>query len=357
MIMSHLYSRFGITINVNTGQIFIFDTDKQLLLHTLTLSDVSGLAMYKNCAKAVVTNFVSQSFVTIDLNQDPPVIDGNIPVNVRMIGVGITPDGKFAVGAGFPQDADASMLASANLITDKGVSYSSPVHSIVAVSPNGNGLVLTARINQDVVRPFFISRTGGLSDSGTDISVGKQPANITFTPDGDFAFVANIGQRSSGAPWSISILNTQDPYHVFVANSISGAYVPQSIAVSCHKKRTRIYVLTLETIEVYIFNPCAHPPTLTFIKSAPHGLIIGPAPNAVSISITQIAIDPTGTKLFVSPNSSVSPDSANLHVFSARDLSSLGTVLGVTGPGTVAICGYDPCPYDDDCNCDYDCSW
>lgn len=320
--MSHLGSNFGIVTEGSQDRISIFDADTLTVLHQIPLGiDAIDVVITPDCSRAVVISFGDKTLVQLDLQQETPIIIDTQVATFSLEDVDITPNGDFAVmvdgeGNDFIQSYDLQNKIFVSILPTSA--------QAVAVSPNGNGLVLTGKVSTDMVRRFTIDNAGVLSDTGFEItSGGDNPINITFTPDGNFAFVSNFSDTNIG------ILNTQNPNNILLANVHDIINSPQTIVVS--KDGTKVFVLTDATVEVFNFNPILA--TLTLVTSFAHGLSI-----ISYYGVDQMALDITGTQLFISAGRS-----GVLATFKT-DGTPLGNVPGIVANGGVAICGPPPTP-------------
>lgn len=141
--------------------------------------------------------------------------------------------------------------------------------------------------------------------------------NITFTPDGNFAFIANRAGNSIG------ILDTRNPDNIRLIRAVGTNTSPLTIVVSNNGRR--VYVLTESTVDVFNFNPISG--TMSFANSFGHGLQID-----FLFGVEQMALDPSETRLFISASGS-----RELKVFTITG-TLVGFVPGVQARGGVAIC-------------------
>ena len=131
----------------------------------------------------------------------------------------------------------------------------------------------------------MIQPNGSLADTGQTFPTGEGPINPIFSPNGEFAFVAN----SSGN--SISVLSTLIPENVILLGNVPSSAGPQSLAVTHDGKH--VFALTASNVDIYAFDPVAG--SLTLERSFVHGLEI-----TSYFGVDQIALDVCETKLFLS---------------------------------------------------------
>ena len=323
--MSQTNSDFGIVVEQHLGRISFFNTETLEVLNQITLGyDFVDTAITSDCISAVVTSDFSQTLVELNTQSEPPKVIAIQEGQSSMADVDITPDNHFAVtitGLNHPFNIQSYSLQKNKFVSTLPISFDAVG---IAVSPNGNGLVLTNRSSANTVRRFMIDPNGVLFDTGQEIiSGGSRPFNIAFTPDGNFAFVANlIGS-------SIGILDTENPDNITLLSAVGTNRLPGTIAVS--HDGTTVFVLTESTVDIFNFNPQSG--TLNLGNSFGHGLLIDPAHL---FGADQMALNTNETKLFISANIS-----RELKVFTTSG-KLVGFVAGVEANGGIAICKQFP---------------
>ncbi|MCY6960420.1 beta-propeller fold lactonase family protein [Clostridium brassicae] len=316
--MSHLNSNFGIVAEYGNNDVVIFDTDNLTVLHTIALpaNDYIDVAITPDNSRAVITSFNNATLIQLDLLKEPPVVIDTAldpPPSLPFEDIDITPDGRFALIA---DGGSTTAVRSYSLLNKTILSKLSSVANAVAVSPNGNGLVLVVETGDYKVRSFNIDNNGILTDTGVETNTGGlRPINITFSPDGKFAFVAN---RISN---DVGILDTKIPSSISLLNNVSTNSEPGTIVVSSDGKK--VYVLTRNTVDVFEFTSTF--PFLTQVNSFNHG-----TSTTTKYGVDLMALNATEDKLFISHYTDLSAFDTNG--------TSLGTVSGVQpGDGGVAI--------------------
>lgn len=316
--MAHTQTNFGIVTERGMRRFTIFDTDNLTVLHQINTPsyDYIDVAITSDCSRAVLSAFNDERLVQVDLTQDPPQVIDDAAVPLLAEDVALTPDNNFAVvtnGLTGP-----TPIISYSLLNET-IAGTVPNMDLqaVAVSPNGNGLVLAAEVLSDVIRILTIDNTGNLTDSGITVATGGlDPINITFHPTGNFAFVPNLSSSD------LSVFDTAGPTTLLA--TIPTNTNPQTIVVT--RDGNTVFVLTDSTVDVFTFTPSA--PFLTPAFSFPHGLPL----NTIFFGVEIMALDATQTKLFIS-----SVNSNTLAAFTT-DGTPLGTVPGVVAEGGVATC-------------------
>jgi len=312
-----LYTRrnIGIVADNANQRASIFDTDTlQALQHIPLSADVFDVALTKDCRRAVVSSFDSKTIFQIDLSRKDATLVGSATGSTFYEDIATTPDGKFALsvdGSAANQD-----IVSYSLRDNSFVSSMPANAQAVAVSPKGNGLVLTAVEGSNSVHRYTINRCGCLYDTGQEFPAGGRPINVNFSRDGNFAFVSNY------SPGGVSVLSTLLPDAISLI-STAGDNASQSMAVS--KDGRHLFVLSPGLVSTYAFDPVTG--YLAFQRSFQHGLNVLPY-----YGVDQIALDSKGERLFISATGEVA-------VFTTYGIR-LGSVADVSGPGGIAIC---PC--------------
>lgn len=314
--MPYSFLNFGIVIEQSKKRVTILDTDTMAIQQTLDFPELSPLslsdvAICSNCRKAVITNTVDRKFIQIDLTKSPPAVITSpqtryaIPADVE-----ITPDGNYALST---NGLNPNYITIYNLQTNT-IDHEQPSDaSSIAVSPcNGAGLSLAVSHISSTLKSFVINNNNLVKSSGdfAFFSPGSFPVNITFTPDGRYAFVANMLEKS------IDVFSILAPDNILHLSSAATSSFPQTIAAS--QDGRRIYVLTgagsyenTGFIDIFEFNPKTG--TLapaSPVSSFPTGLFI-----RGSVGIEQMALDYAEEKIFLIGTKTTSPDSSVLRAF------------------------------------------
>jgi len=308
-----MQDHFGIIADNTNQRASIFDTDTLEVMQQIPLqADVLDVAITKDCRSAVVTSFFSKTMFQICLCERPARVAGSAVSPTFLEDVDLTPDGRYALsvdGSAANQD-----IVSYSLKRNAFVSTLPTSAQAVAISPVTGELVLTAEYFSTNVHRFTVDRSGALADSGQEFPAGSSPINLNFSPDGFFAFVANL-------PSGISVLSTLIPGSVALISSAATTSQPQSMVVSSDGRH--LFVLGLTNVDIFSFDPVAG--NLTLENSFSHGLNI-----VTYFGVDQVALDPSQTRLFISAVGQVA-------VFTTYGLP-LGVVSGASGPGGLAIC-------------------
>jgi 6-phosphogluconolactonase (cycloisomerase 2 family) len=304
---------FGIIADNSSGRVSIFDVKTlEALQHIPLKADVIDVAITRDCSRAVVSSFVSKTMFQIDLCEKYAKVIGKATTDTFLEDVALTSDDRFALsvdGSGKNQD-----IVSYSLKKNAFVSKIPANAQAVAVSPKGNGLVLTVVDQSDTVHRFTIDRNGSLTDTGQEFPAGGQPINVIFSRGGNFAFVAGF------SPGGVSLLSTILPDQITL---ISTDVTQSSQSMALSRDNRHLFLLGADNVYIYAFDPVAG--HLTLERSFEHGLEI-----QSYYGVDQIALDASGTRLFISATGEVA-------VFTTYGIR-LGSVKGVSGPGGIAIC-------------------
>lgn len=313
--MSHLSSNYAIVVERSLSRISFVDTDTLTVIHQINIpdSDILDVDITNDNTKAAVTSFNIPKLVEIDLTTEPPVLQSVIESPSYLEDVSITPNSRFAVSV---DGNNASQnIVSVNLL-NQSIKFIPADAQAVAVSPNGNGHILTARYSAGRVRLYLIDENGDITDTGSESQVNDSPINITYSPNGDFAFVANIrGQE-------IVVLDTSNPNYygeasrIYIGPNLGAA--PQTIVVS--DDGSKVYVLGFHQVKVFNFDPIAKRLTLvnTFFYTG----------DIHYFGVDQMVLDTTQTKLLIATT-------GGLHAFTTSG-TFLGTVPDVSPDGGIA---------------------
>ena len=311
--MIYTKRNFGIVADNSSRRVSIFDTNTlQALQHIPLDADVIDVAITRDCSRAVVSSFVSRTMFQLDLCGRDATVIASATADTLLEDVTLTPDDRYALsvdGAAENQD-----IVSYSLRENTFVSTLPANAQAVAVSPKGNGLVLTAVEATNSVHRYTINRKGELYDTGQEFPAGPGPINVTFSRGGNFAFISGY------SPSGVSVLSTILPGNISLI-STDETVTAQSMAVS--RDGRHVFVLGPSLVSIFAFDSVAG--HLALERSFQHGL------NITSYyGVDQIALDPSGTRLFISAIGQVA-------VFTTYG-TPLGTVAGVSGPGGLAIC-------------------
>lgn len=308
--MSHTMYFFGIAAEREQKRLTFFDTQTLAVLHQLTVDfPPLDVTITPNANWAVVSSSDTPILARINLVSEPPVVAGTQTLEGFVQDVDITPNEIFAVAAA---DRLYSYLVANDLIADALTEGT----IALAVSPNGNGLILASNRNDPVVlETFLIDSNGNLSMLGTvPGSFNFFITNIAFSADGNHAFIADFS--------GVSVLDTSDPNNITKdGDTVSTNDIPFSFAVS--RNGTTVYVLTYATVDIFEFNAATG--ILTLADSFQHGLPF----SIIYVGVDYLGLDISETRLFIA-------GAGTLAAFTVTG-QSLGSVAGVSSDAGLAL--------------------
>ncbi len=196
----------------SSGSIAIVDVQTLTETSSVNLgSDVIDVAVSPDGNRALVTSFGARRVTFLDLTVDPPAVLGNLSVPLSAEDVDIT-----CTSSGFALITDGG---GSRTVTSVDVATQSIVNTItlpvtaqgVDVTPDGS-LALVNAFNNNVIRVVSISPMGVVADTGVSVSSGGSgPINVTVSPNGERALVANFSSRNIGvlgiAAGTVSLLD------------------------------------------------------------------------------------------------------------------------------------------------------
>lgn len=235
--------------------------------------------------------------------------------------------GSFAVTAqaAAPQnEAISYSLSSQNIVSTlpAALTVASPSDPIVPSDPVAPVVALDTPAS--LLRLFLLDNAGNLSASLVSpiASGGAGPEYVTATSDHLYALVSNFTSSS------VSVVQISDSYGFTLALADIKPTNPSPMGIAITANNQLVFVLTATTVDRFALNTATG--VLTPLGSFLHGLAI---PHY--LGVTQIALDPPETKLFISGSSAGRAAGDLLAVFSL-----LGVPLGVV-PGIFANDGID----------------
>src|SRR6185295_13170526 len=160
-------------------------------------SDVIDTAVTPDGTTAVVTSFSSARATILDLTTSPPTVTGTLTTPMAAEDVAITcAPNCFAVVA---DGGNASTIISIDIAGKRIASTLNLPVSAEGITVTSSGLVLVNSFTGNTIRVVSLSSTGILSDTGVSVSSGGiGPINVTVSPNGRIALVANLNSSSVG---------------------------------------------------------------------------------------------------------------------------------------------------------------
>ena len=190
-------------------------TNPIFVIETIPVGDEPlSVAFTPDGTTAYVTNRFDDDVSVIDVAS--AAVTGTIPVGDQPRSVAFTPDGATA----YVTDDHLSVIDVTTGTVTGSVGILRP--SSVAVAPDGSTAYVTSAITDRVVivDPATESVTG-------EIAVGDGPVAVAFTPDGEKAFVVNMGQCQG--PGEVSVIDVAGSA---VTGTLGVGECPQSVAVT-----------------------------------------------------------------------------------------------------------------------------
>ena len=174
------------------------------------------IVMIPNTNMAIVTCFDQNMIKFIDFsNPLNPVVEETYDIGFAPEDIEVTTNGKYAVitdGGNSTYIAIVDIYARATVET---INLAPRELQAVAISPTG--LILGADYNNNLVHVFTIDiNNGNFTDLNTSVAVGMSPINITISPDGSLALVANIASDD------LSVLSIDQDNNVIVSDTVAG---------------------------------------------------------------------------------------------------------------------------------------
>jgi DNA-binding beta-propeller fold protein YncE len=273
---------------------------------------------------ALITNFWEYEVYRIDIsNPTNPQLAGKLAISeIWPEDIAISPDGKFAV------ISDGESTVSENIIfLDPETFNSYSVYKLgtygssaqaVDIAPNGTIIICDINANRIIFGRVNTSYTGLVSEN--TLSSPEGPINVTISPDGTTALVANIDKRRLGV-FQITGAGT---VVTGVPAYIDLSYYPQSIDFSP------------TGAQAYIVSVWEHPDKISWFNvNAPGRVTVGasPAANLLSSSgfayygIDVLAVAPGGTQAVVGTNGIDRPfdlQLVNLNTFGVTSIPTGG---------------------------------
>lgn len=342
------------------------------LIAALVVMAAPALAEAKR--NVYVTGFSSlpNNVATLDIGADGALATNGVPAasEAGPIGIGLTPNGKFAYVANYASDTVSAFTVSANgVLVPSGAALAAGTHPYgVAVSPDGAHLFV-ANNETDDVSAYSIDALGTLSAvPGSPFAAGNGPAGLAVSPDGAHLYVADLfdnsisvfsvasgGALTAGAPVTPGVLPndvavTPDGRYLYAANTggtvagfslgsdgvpvaLSDPSIPAntgavSVALAISPDASRLYVANKDTDTISAFTISTQG-GLTAVAGSPFAA--GDEANALSLT-------PDGKRLYVA-----NAASSNVSGYNASADGVLAPITGspfaagVTQPGGFAL--------------------
>lgn len=249
------------TLLVNTlGALVFLNQELVSIIGDVDTNGSENVVISEDSNRAVLPAFIESRLLDVDLTTCPPSLKHTAPSPISLLSLSFTPDSRFVVGA--PSSENGQMVSYS--LANQTVKSIQADAQAVAVSPDGSGFVLAARHFKGLTRRYRIDAEGNLSDTGSEVIVGQLPMNVTYSPDGAFAFVPVWGDQE------IAVLFAANPSYFGVTSRTPVIGNPQTVLVS--KDGSKVYVLTTQEVQIFNFDPVAQ--RLTLSGSFSHNLTV-----------------------------------------------------------------------------------
>jgi DNA-binding beta-propeller fold protein YncE len=171
----------------------------------------------------------------IDLKANPPAVTTTLTLGNAPAGLAISPDGKMALvtnrgdGTISVLSIDGKDVKIADTVT---IGAAADVVSAVAIAPDGKS-ALAVKSGSNKVAVLTIDNGKVSYNKDGDLPANNYPYNVTFTPNGQIALVANTGGggSSDGNADTVSVIDmTATPIRVI--DHITVGDSPEGLAIS-----------------------------------------------------------------------------------------------------------------------------
>lgn len=185
---------------------------------------------------ALVSDFDGSSVNFIDLTTPTPTLLGSVVIHFSAEDIALSPDGRWAL---VTDGGTQNRVAVIDVLNRQLVqTLIGPVVQAVAVAADGE-TVLAVETNGDRVHILHLTpETGELTWTGEHRRTGTRPINVTISPDGRTALVANFWEHT------VTVLRIDAPGDVVrIGELIHLVGYPQSVVFS--PDGTRAYVASV----------------------------------------------------------------------------------------------------------------
>jgi hypothetical protein len=323
----------GVIVDNATHKAVVFNADTDTITGSVT---IPGAATAEgNCtvtldqSLAFVTDFNSHLWA---INLEPPSLAGPpnpIPISNFGEDTALSPNGKQVVACDGSALQPVSVVDVASRTQIGTLATGSDCNS---VDVTGSGSVLVTSFSAANVRRVTIDATGKLTNTGEVMSAGGDPNNVVAAPNSASGVVINrtaANIRSFKVP-GLTPVDTRS----ISGFGISGVFNPTG---------DRFYVRNNGgTVNVFTYNSATGG-----LSATPLFSISGIAATQTFFGMDQMAIDPTGKKLYVSQPGAVK-------IFNATTGAPIGSLVSPDISSPIGVC-IAACRPDDDPSGDDQC--
>lgn len=167
----------------------------------------------------------------VDLKASPPKLSQTLKVGRQPSGIAISADGKLALVANRDNKSISVLKIEAGVVAVADTVALEDNVGAVAITPDGRRVVATKpAVHKAAILAFD---DAGKLEFERDLWVGLFPWNVSISPDGKTALVANIGNngQSDGSAKTVSVIDLAAPIP-FVREHVSVGDAPEGVAVS-----------------------------------------------------------------------------------------------------------------------------
>jgi DNA-binding beta-propeller fold protein YncE len=247
-------NEIGIVTNVVDRSIHIVDVQSNsiagpFLAGQLGTGFLLDAVITPNQQLALISNLQDNAIYFVDLSTlSSPSVIGTIDLGFRPEDIALACDGSYAiVSTDYQSRSNLAVIDVVNRSLIQSINISP--RNAQAVDIGADGTVLIADFYDSKIHTMLLNLSNGiLTDLNSFIEVGIEPINISTSPDGQTAIVANIGGNS------LSVLRINSPGNVTLSKTISGMSKPQSIAFDHNSQRAFVVQSGTSPDQVVVLN-------------------------------------------------------------------------------------------------------
>ena len=303
-----IFANFAYVANSADGTVSVIDTDDNTVVGSPIAVGTSpfAIAITPDGAYAYVTNTGSDSVSVIEVGAD--VVVDTILVGDEPLGIAITPDGDFAYVANLADNTVSVIRTSDNTVVDEVSVTAGPAG--VAMTPNGEYVYVTIGFDNAITRirtsdntvvpptisvlgdPEFIAvapdgahvyssggarvfviRTSDNTVTAT-LTLGFALRSLLVTPDGEYLYVAHVGDDPDPPVSSVFQVSTAD--NTTVDTIFVDGWRPYGVAIT--SDGAYLYVTDSLNGLVRVFDTADNSPEASIdVGNTPRGIAITPS--------------------------------------------------------------------------------
>jgi len=313
----------GVTADFAARSVTVFDSDTDTVLGVVAIPTggiIGDCAVTADQTLAFVANAYGRISV-IDLTTSPPMLalgtNPIIPSN-RADDIAITPDQKFLV---VTSGGSAQPLSVIDIASRVEVSTFGPGYDVNSVAVGSDGSVLATSLGRNSVHRFTISEGGVLTDTGESMEL-RFPNNVFVAPGGTVG-VAVARQTQEIRSFTIPGMQVMSVRYAAGDTGISGVF---------HPAGDRIYIRSGWRSPGIVESFRLDPDNSGRLQAAADFAAVLPDGTSKMYGVDQLAINPDGTKLYVSQVSRLAILDAETGASKGSITASMRTPNGVDIP-------------------------